>query len=88
MQRVQIIMTNLGQMEDKIFRDRQSKELEFRRRNKEKKKRERMEKQAAEDFRDNIGAGALGVMKAGQTATAHGAKGLIMEQRYKNMANE
>lgn len=85
MKRVQIIMTNLGEVEDQIFRDRQQRELAFRRKNKQRKMQEKMEKQAANEFRDNTGRGALGVMRAGETATAHGAKGMIMEQRYANM---
>ena len=39
-ERVQLIMQDLGEMEDEIFKDRQSRELEFRRRNKQKKRRE------------------------------------------------
>ena len=33
-------MQDLGEMEDGIFKDRQNRELEFRRRNKQKKRRE------------------------------------------------
>ena len=36
-------MQELGKMEDKIFKDRQNRELEFRARNKAKRRRERME---------------------------------------------
>ncbi|KAF2353554.1 putative 5-3 exonuclease [Trinorchestia longiramus] len=85
MHRVQIIMTNLGEVEDQIFRDRQQRELQFKRRNKQRKMQEKMEKQAAAEFRDSTGRGSLGVMPVGQTATAHGAKSMIMEQRYQNM---
>ena len=55
MQRVQIIMTNLGHVEDEIFTSRQERELVFRRRDKQRKMQEKMEKQAAQDFRDNTG---------------------------------
>ena len=37
-ERVQLIMQDLGEMEDGIFKDRQNRELEFRRRNKQKKR--------------------------------------------------
>ena len=39
-ERVQLIMQDLGEMEDDIFKDRQNRELEFRARNKAKKRRE------------------------------------------------
>ena len=41
--RVQLIMQDLGKMEDQIFKDRQSKELSFKARNKAKRRRERLE---------------------------------------------
>jgi 5'-3' exonuclease len=41
-QQVQIIMTELGKMEDEIFKARYEKEQMFRRRDKERKKREKM----------------------------------------------
>ena len=41
MMRVQLIMTDLGQVEDEIFRQRQSREQEYKRREKERKKREK-----------------------------------------------
>ena len=85
MQRVQIIMQNLGQMEDNIFIQRQKREEAFKESNKRRQRQAQMEKAAANTFRDVTGRGALGVMPAGQTATAHGAKGMIMEQRYQNM---
>ena len=39
-ERVQLIMQDLGEMEDDIFKDRQARELEFRARAKAKKRRE------------------------------------------------
>ena len=39
--RVEMIVTELGEMEDAIFKQRQESELRFRRRNKDKKRRER-----------------------------------------------
>ena len=85
MKRVQIIMTNLGKVEDSIFQSRQQRELSFKRRDKQKKQQERIEREAAQEFQEHTGHGALGVMPAGQTATAHGARDMIMEQRYGNM---
>ena len=41
--RVQLIMQELGRMEDQIFKDRQDKELSFKARNKAKRRRERLE---------------------------------------------
>ncbi|CAG0882051.1 unnamed protein product [Darwinula stevensoni] len=41
MMRVQLIMTDLGQVEDEIFRQRQAREQEYKRREKERKKREK-----------------------------------------------
>ena len=38
-------MQELGKMEDQIFKDRQSKELSFKARNKEKRRREKLFKQ-------------------------------------------
>ena len=40
-ERVQLIMQDLGEMEDSIFKERQERELQFRARNKAKKRRER-----------------------------------------------
>ena len=51
MKRVQIIMTNLGKVEDQIFKERQRKELEFKRRNKYRKQQEMREKEAANMFK-------------------------------------
>lgn len=51
MSRVQMIMQNLGKVEDEIFRDRQRRELDFRARNKTKRRQERIEKEAANMFR-------------------------------------
>lgn len=42
-ERVQMIMEELGHMEDSIFKDRQRRELDFKARNKAKRRRERME---------------------------------------------
>ena len=44
--RVQLIMQELGKVEDVIFKDRQSRELSFRARNKAKRRREREEEQS------------------------------------------
>ncbi len=46
-QRVQLIMQELGRMEDSIFKERQRRELDFRQRTKAKRRRERMESDAA-----------------------------------------
>ncbi|XP_076057715.1 5'-3' exoribonuclease 2 Rat1 [Oratosquilla oratoria] len=86
MKRVQMILQNLGRVEDEIFRERQRRELQFREREKQKRRREKMEKEAANMFKNQIGQGALGVMAAGETAVAHGAHGQIMKQRYANMS--
>lgn len=51
MSRVQMIMQNLGKVEDEIFRDRQRRELDFRARNKMKRRQEKIEKEAANMFR-------------------------------------
>ena len=40
--RVQMIMQELGKMEDKIFKDRQDRELRFKAMNKAKRRREKM----------------------------------------------
>ncbi|XP_069969819.1 5'-3' exoribonuclease 2 homolog [Penaeus vannamei] len=85
MSRVQMIMQNLGKVEDEIFRDRQRRELDFRARNKMKRRQEKIEKEAANMFRDVSGQGALGVMRAGEVSVASGAKGMIMQQRLTNM---
>ncbi|XP_045585017.2 5'-3' exoribonuclease 2 homolog isoform X1 [Procambarus clarkii] len=85
MERVQMILQNLGKVEDEIFRTRQKRELEFRARDKMKKRSEKMEKEAANRFKNQTGQGALGVMRAGETSVAHGAKNAIMDQRYSNM---
>ncbi|XP_066939029.1 5'-3' exoribonuclease 2 homolog isoform X2 [Macrobrachium rosenbergii] len=84
MRRVQMILQNLGKAEDQIFKNRQRKELEFKARDRAQK-RQKMEKEAAYRFLNQTGQGALGVMKAGDTAVAHGAKGNIMQQRLGNM---
>ena len=44
--RVQLIMTSLGHMEDRIFKDRQDRELQFKARNKAKRRRERQQAEA------------------------------------------
>ena len=44
-------MTNLGKVEDQIFKERQRKELEFKRRNKYRKQQEMREKEAANMFK-------------------------------------
>ncbi|XP_064112535.1 5'-3' exoribonuclease 2 homolog [Macrobrachium nipponense] len=85
MRRVQMILQNLGKVEDQIFKTRQKKELEFRARDRAQKRQQKMEKEAAYRFLNQTGQGALGVMKAGDTAVAHGAKGSIMQQRLGNM---
>nr|XP_053647006.1 5'-3' exoribonuclease 2 homolog [Cherax quadricarinatus] len=85
MERVQMILQNLGKVEDEIFRTRQKRELEFRARDKMKKQAEKIEKEAANRFKNQTGQGALGVMRAGETSVAHGAKSAIMDQRYSNM---
>ena len=41
--RVQMIMQELGKMEDGIFKDRQQREIRFKAQNKAKRRRERME---------------------------------------------
>ena len=51
MKRVQMIMVNLGKVEDEIFKTRQKRELDFRRRNKMKKHQEKLEKMAANNFK-------------------------------------
>ena len=45
--RVQLIMQELGKMEDQIFKDRQDKELGFKARNKAKRRRERLQQNRA-----------------------------------------
>ena len=45
--RVQLIMQELGKMEDQIFKDRQDKELSFKARNKAKRHRERLQQNRA-----------------------------------------
>ena len=45
--RVQLIMQELGKMEDQIFKDRQDRELSFKARNKAKRRRERLEQNRA-----------------------------------------
>lgn len=45
--RVQLIMSELGKMEDNIFKERQSRELSFRARNKANRKRNKMESDRA-----------------------------------------
>ena len=45
--RVQLIMQELGKMEDQIFKDRQDKEQHFKARNKAKRRRERLEQNCA-----------------------------------------
>ena len=45
-ERVQLIMQDLGEMEDDIFKDRQARELQFRERNKAKKRREQWQNRA------------------------------------------
>ncbi|KAG7168833.1 5'-3' exoribonuclease 2-like [Homarus americanus] len=85
MERVQMILQNLGKVEDEIFRARQKRELEFRARDKRKKRDEKMEKEAANRFKNQTGQGAFAVMRAGDTSVAHGARSFIMEQRYSNM---
>ena len=44
--RVQMIMQDLGKAEDRIFKDRQSRELSFRAKAKERRRRERLEESA------------------------------------------
>lgn len=44
--RVQMIMQELGKVEDHIFKERQSRELAFRRKAKERRQRERLEENA------------------------------------------
>lgn len=51
MKRVQMILQNLGKVEDEIFRMRQKRELEFRERDREKKRSEKREKEAANRFK-------------------------------------
>ena len=45
--RVQLIMQELGKMEDSIFKERQDRELSFKARNKAKRQRERLESNRA-----------------------------------------
>lgn len=51
MSRVQMIMQNLGKVEDEIFRERQRRERDFKARNKMKRRQEKIEKEAANMFR-------------------------------------
>lgn len=51
MKRVQMIMENLGKMEDEIFKTRQRKELEFRARDKRNRSRAQIERNAANMYR-------------------------------------
>ena len=48
--RVQLIMQELGKMEDQIFKDRQEKELSFKARNKAKRRREKLEQNCQPKF--------------------------------------
>ncbi|TRY71497.1 hypothetical protein TCAL_12611 [Tigriopus californicus] len=48
--RVQMIMQDLGQMEDRIFKDRQQREERFKQINKSKRRREKLESDAAPKF--------------------------------------
>lgn len=41
LERVQVVMSDLGEVEDEIFKRRRDTELEFRRRNKQRKEREK-----------------------------------------------
>lgn len=66
LERVQLVMTELGHVEDEIFKKRRGDELNFRRRNKEKKIRERRQK----DF--STRGGLLGPMPIGQRGQASG----------------
>ncbi|CAL4130433.1 unnamed protein product, partial [Meganyctiphanes norvegica] len=86
MKRVQLILTNLGKVEDEIFKERQRKEKMFKARDKAKRQQEKREKEAANQFKNQTGRGALGIMKAGDTAVAHGAHNQIMQQRFKTLS--
>lgn len=46
MDRVQLIMADLGEMEDEIFKKRQQTEMFFKERDKQKKRREKMFKES------------------------------------------
>ncbi|KAB7496129.1 5'-3' exoribonuclease 2-like protein [Armadillidium nasatum] len=85
MRRVHMIMDNLGRVEDEIFKTRQKRELDFRARNKMKRKADQIEREAANMYKNITGQGALGVMRAGETAAAHGAKESISQQRQLNV---
>ena len=50
MDRVQVILTNLGYVEDRIFKDRNKKDLEFKEREKRKKKNEKKNSSIAPKF--------------------------------------
>ncbi|XP_068216621.1 5'-3' exoribonuclease 2 homolog [Palaemon carinicauda] len=50
MRRVQMILQNLGKVEDQIFKNRQKKELEFKARDKAQKRQQKMDKEAAYRF--------------------------------------
>lgn len=51
MERVQRILTDLGKVEDEIFRNRRRRELDFRARDKAKRMSEKIEKEAAKRFK-------------------------------------
>ena len=78
-ERVQLIMQDLGEMEDEIFKERQSRELSFRARNKANKRRGR-------DFQNRAPAWQPGGVCAPQSVGAGGGRsGKEVRQEAKEM---
>ena len=70
-QQVQIIMTELGKMEDEIFKARYEKEQMFRRRDKERKKREKMKTPHWTPDRSSTTNGAVRLLACKYTPFSH-----------------
>merc|ERR1712043_104931 len=87
--RVQLIMQELGKMEDQIFKDRQDKELSFKARNKAKRRRERLEQNRQPKW---VPGGQFAPMPLGggrhDVAPVSNAKQEAMEMRKEGMSTE
>jgi len=86
--RVQLIMTELGKMEDNIFKERQRRELDFRARNKAKRRRERMEGQRQPRWmtEGQFAPQALGGGRRGGMEAVTNAKEQAYQMRREGMA--
>ncbi|XP_014676805.1 PREDICTED: 5'-3' exoribonuclease 2-like [Priapulus caudatus] len=85
-ERIQMILSELGEMEDLTFQQRQLKELEFRRRDKDKKKRMRMEKGRIEKPSFMMG-GQYAPQAPGRGGTIHNPRQTATDMRSNDPQN-